>query len=113
MLALALMHVPAEKPSGWLTAALSAHVLAQSADATTTAWGRGAGMKEANPAMRWAANDPLTLALVKGGFAVLSTLALLKIAKRHPKAAQIAAWAMAAITGTAAVVNAQRIRRAR
>jgi hypothetical protein len=114
VLALSLLQPVSEKPSGWLYTALAAHVVAQTLDVSTTAWGIGSGkVREANPLMRWAAGDPVLLGLVKGGFAVASTIALLKIHKKHPRAAMVVAIGITALTGYIAYRNAQTLRSVR
>ncbi|MPY91349.1 MAG: hypothetical protein GEU99_25995 [Luteitalea sp.] len=61
-------------------------------DLSTTAYGIGTGaVKEANPLMRWAADDPVMLASVKVGGAAGLDWALREIAKRGNRKTAIVA----------------------
>jgi hypothetical protein len=75
---------------------IGATMVAHFADISTTMYCVGRGdCHEANPALRWAQDRPIAMAVVKGSIATASAGRLLKYHKEHPKAAR---WTAVAIT---------------
>lgn len=112
-LVLLLAQAPApERHAGWLHAAIAAHVIAQSADLSTTSYamGRG-GFRESNPVMRPFAGDPVRLALVKGGYAVGTSYLFLRLHRTRPRLAFVVATASAAFSSVIAARNARLVRK--
>lgn len=89
-------------------AAITAHGL----DVTTTAWCRAQGTcREANPALRWAADRPLTLGLAKMGTAAAMQLVPYHLARRgHLKAAFWFNVAQTCVFTSIAIRNARHAR---
>jgi hypothetical protein len=78
-------------------------------DAVTTAWGRGAGLDERNPAMRWATDKPVRWALVKGGTDAVIVYTLLRHRGRHQRAVRALAIGVTALNVTLTVHNVRQI----
>lgn len=93
-------------------AGLAANLAAQAADGVTT-WRalQRPGTTESNPAMRWATKDQWRLSATKIAGATVQTWALRKIHRRHPRAATVASWTLAAVTGAVAWRNSRQSRK--
>lgn len=79
---------PAQSRSA-LTGVLLAHAVAQAADAITTRQAIARGGVEANPAMRWATDSTVKLALVKAAMTAGVSAALWWLHTKHPKVALV------------------------
>jgi hypothetical protein len=90
---------------------ISVHVGMQMLDYGTTMFAMGTGrFIEANPAMKWAAKDPLKMGVAKAVVAVGSSLLLAKGAQNHPKVTCAASLGMSAIAGYAVHSNVNQIK---
>lgn len=73
-------------------ALIGATLVGHFTDISTTMYGIGGHrLREANPALRWAQDRPVAMAVVKGGLATLSADLLLRRHVRHPKSTKVAA----------------------
>jgi hypothetical protein len=97
-----------------LTAARIGVLTSQVMDLSTTAYGIGTGtVKEANPFMRWAADEPLALASVKLGMAAGLDFTIRKLSKSgHRKTAIILGIALTTASMAVSIHNMNEIRNA-
>lgn len=108
------------------TLAIAANVITQFVDGGVTLYAIGrfgcddagrsrAGQQtclvEANPLLRWTANDPVVLSVIKGLGAIATTQLLLKLKKTHPKIATAVAVASSLFTSYVVHRNLGEIRR--
>lgn len=94
-------------------AAIAAGIVVHACDLSTTSWALGkAGdqYREANPALRWASDDPVKLAIAKMGLAVAVSYGVIQLHKEHPKWALAAAITQVVVVGYVAHRNAAQIR---
>jgi hypothetical protein len=90
---------------------IAAHVVSEFADVATTEYALGTGkFHESNPILKWATQDPIPMAIIKGSFTAGTSLLLLKLHHSHPKLAILASSTSALLTGWVAHRNAQGIR---
>lgn len=100
-------HFPETK--GLSTAWRLAPVVAQAADAATTAVGRNRGLKERNPVMKGLADKPLLMAGAKLAQGALSSYVANKVAKKHKTLGKVIAAGAAAAPAAAATSNTVKI----
>lgn len=93
---------------------IAAMNIAQFADLSTTMYmsGKG-GFEEANPLLKSFEHSPISMALVKGGLATLSSYLLIRMHKKHPKLVIVTSSLIAIGTGYIAYRNSQLLERSK
>jgi hypothetical protein len=92
----------------WTHLAIGSTMVAHFADISTTAWALGkGGYAEANPVLKPFADDPVTLAIAKGGIATLAAYLMLRLHEGHPRTVIVLGIVQTLALGYVAHKNAQ------
>lgn len=88
-------------------------VSSQLADVTTTLAALDAGHREANPSVRLVAYSPLAFAGMKATSYIVTDMLLVKLAKKHRRAALVLGWTVTGFYSAVAIHNARIARKDR
>jgi hypothetical protein len=90
----------------------AANGIASMVDYGVTMYGVGDGsLREANPAMKWAERRPVAMGVVKGAILAGTSVAILKISRKHPKRALLTAILVTSLNSYVAIRNAKMMKK--